>query len=182
MTSNTNLEYKPMMDSSALSSTSLSSQITIILVTSVIPSHPSTEMTELVVSSFGRAKGLQGCRLLIVADGPRILSGGSETTKSGKTLLKNGGGKDAVQRRRMRPKQGIVDAEGAARYTAYKQAINKLCGDPCIPFFCNAELIELESRVGFGHAVQKGLALARTDYVCVVQHDRAFLRNVDMHC
>ena len=139
-------------------------------------------MTELVVSSFGRAKGLQGCRLLIVADGPRILSGGSETTKSGKTLLKNGGGKDAVQRRRMRPKQGIVDAEGAARYTAYKQAINKLCGDPCIPFFCNAELIELESRVGFGHAVQKGLALARTDYVCVVQHDRAFLRNVDMHC
>ena len=43
--------------------------LTVIVVTSPVRCHPSTEMIERVFSSFALAEGLAGCRVIVVADG-----------------------------------------------------------------------------------------------------------------
>lgn len=46
-------------------------ELTIIIVTSPIRCHPSTEMIERVVDSFRFAQSVVGCRIIIVADGTK---------------------------------------------------------------------------------------------------------------
>ena len=50
--------------------------------------------------------------------------------------------------------------------------------EPSSPFR-NTVIHRLEERVGFAHAVRLALPLVETDYVTVIQHDLAFVQEVD---
>lgn len=135
---------------------SLASRLTVVITTSAVRSNPSTDLLRTAVASFDLVTGLRGCRIIIVADGPQLKPAGV-----------------------YRPKQGFVDADGLARYNEYKANVRRLCGSG-EPYFRYAELIALEKREGFGHAVKVGLERAETELVMVVQHDRSFMLPVDL--
>lgn len=136
---------------------SLADRMTIIITTSAVRSNPRTDLLRTVVGSFSRARGLAGCRIIIVADGPKLKPSGL-----------------------YRPKQGFVDDDGLVRYDQFKENVSRLCGHPEEPYFRRAELLALDRRMGFGFAVKAGLERATTELVMVVQHDRMFLRQVDL--
>ena len=48
------------------------------------------------------------------------------------------------------------------------------------PLHHGAELIHLDERHGFAHALRRGLMHVRTPHVLVAQHDRSFVRNVSL--
>ena len=137
----------------------LDQQLTVILVTSPIASHPSTELLEKVVASFEWVPGLLGCRMLLVAD--RI-----------RTQVKAGD--------KFSTKRGQVSPHMAAAYDQYLDRLEQLvatataeCDSSTI--WANTEVIRLEKHCGFGHAVLRGLQAATTEYVMVVQHDHPFI-------
>jgi len=124
-------------------------RVTIILVTSPILSHPTTELIEKVVESFTLVSWLSTCKLLLVADGAKV-------------------GK-------FRPKRGQVPGEMVLAYTEYLDRVQGLL-DTAVPdsIWSRTSLVRLVEHKGFGHAVLHGLMMADTEYVMVVQHDHPF--------
>jgi hypothetical protein len=49
----------------------MQNKVTIVLVTSPIPSHPSTELVDGVIASFGLV-GMDKAPLIIIADGVKL--------------------------------------------------------------------------------------------------------------
>jgi hypothetical protein len=72
---------------------------------------------------------------------------------------------------------GKVDDVRRANYEGYKEALR---AKVALAGWEHVELLELEQHHGFGYAVREALALVDTDYVCVVQHDRTFMRQVNL--
>lgn len=75
-------------------------------------------------------------------------------------------------------RNGIVTPEQAERYRQFKDALKALCANATesSPFY-NAVVEELDSRHGYGFALRYALYhCVTTPFVCVVQHDRAFMR------
>lgn len=68
-------------------------------------------------------------------------------------------------------RSGQVTAEGASAYEAFVAKLKSL------KF---GALVRCEERQGFGFALKAALARVRTPYVIVVQHDRNFIRKVDI--
>lgn len=85
-------------------------------------------------------------------------------------------GKYASAKQAMR--NGVVNAEQAENYRQFKLALRELCADPPDESpFRNAVVEELDSRHGYGFALRHALRhLVKTKFVCVVQHDRTFMR------
>ena len=77
----------------------LATRLTVIVVTSPVHCHPSTELLDKVVESLGLLPQLDQCRLIVVADG------GREATK-------------------YQPKAGKVPAATLAGYEQYLQGTN----------------------------------------------------------
>lgn len=124
-------------------------RVTIILVTSPLLCHPSTELLEKVVDSFNFVTSLSGCRLIIVADGLKV-------------------GK-------FRPKKGQVPEDMVQRYEEYLERVKTLLDrEEAGSIWAKASLVQLPEHRGFGHAVLWGLRAADTEYVMVVQHDHPF--------
>ena len=61
-------------------------------------------------------------------------------------------------------------------YEGYKAALR---AKVWTPGWEHVHLLELQEHFGFGFAVREALSLVTTEYVCVVQHDRTFMRPVD---
>jgi hypothetical protein len=75
-------------------------------------------------------------------------------------------------------RNGIVTPEQAQRYGQFKDALKALCASATesSPFH-NTTVEELDSRHGYGFALKHALChCVTTPYVCVVQHDRTFMR------
>lgn len=75
-------------------------------------------------------------------------------------------------------RNGIVSLKQAENYRQFKFALRELCScaGTTSPFH-NAEVIELDSRHGYGFALRHALRhCVDTPFVCVVQHDRTFMR------
>jgi len=127
----------------------LPEKLTIILVTSPILSHPSTELLEKVVATFDFVPQLCRCSLLVIADGVKV-------------------GK-------FRPKRGQVPEDLVVKYEDYLDNLDLLVekASPC-DIWSRTSVIRLPEHRGFGHAVLKGLELSCTEYVLVVQHDHPF--------
>ena len=68
----------------------------------------------------------------------------------------------------------------AENYIQYKQKLHQLCREAtATSVFQNTQIVELPSRHGYGFAVRHVLRntdYVTTPYVCVIQHDRTFLR------
>jgi hypothetical protein len=133
------------------------SEVTIVLTTSPCRSHPSTVLIEETVASIARHAGASpstGTRLLVVCDGVKL-------------------------RAKSKFRSGQVDEDGAARYEAYLDRLSWLVRDGTSPLR-GAEILRLEERHGFGHALKRGMMRVTTPYVLVCQHDRVFTRDVPM--
>eukprot|EP00440_Ansanella_granifera_P059449 gb/GFBE01064436.1/.p1 GENE.gb/GFBE01064436.1/~~gb/GFBE01064436.1/.p1 ORF type:complete len:341 (+),score=48.35 gb/GFBE01064436.1/:1-1023(+) len=129
-----------------------SSLCTIITTTSPTPSNPSTELIGETLKSLGEnAPELLGCRNIIVCDGYR--SGASSKFRC-----------------------GVVTPERAEAYEKYIQALECLAKFTDVPHWRHTEILRLEERQGFGFAVKAALELVQTPYVCIMQHDRTFMR------
>ena len=128
--------------------------MTIVLNTSPGTQNPSTLLLEEVVTSFSLVPGLLSCRLLIVADGYKVRD---------KAALKKGMATPAI----------------AAAYEHFLSRVEWLTRSPGSAL-CGAELLVLEQRHGCAHAFRRGLARVTTPYVMAVQHDRPFVKSVDV--
>lgn len=132
------------------------------------------------------------CRKIIVCDGCRILP--SSNNNNGKVTRKHANTKQTLR-------NGIATSTQADNYILYKKALRLLCEDanhynstlpssastslpsssqpPIQPSpFTNTQVFELEERNGYGFAVRETLERCNitTPYVCVIQHDRTFMR------
>jgi len=127
----------------------LSDKVTLLMVTSPILSHPSTELMERVVSSLSLVSSLTCCRMLLLADG----------VKCGK----------------FRPKRGVVPLDMVANYQLYLDRLDKIVEEADIKsIWSRTRVIRMPEHLGFGHTVLHGLKLATTEYVMVLQHDHPF--------
>mmetsp|Transcript_8558 Transcript_8558/g.18982 ORF Transcript_8558/g.18982 Transcript_8558/m.18982 type:complete len:759 (+) Transcript_8558:46-2322(+) len=140
-------------------SRALCERLTVILTTSPVGRHPSTDLIDEVLGSMKLADGLVSCDMVVVCDGYRRENG------------------EGVAYSEPKYRSGIVDAESAKNYEAYKAVLRKRMAGTTAPAI---RLLELESRHGFGFAVREALRLVRTPYVLVMQHDRPFTRRADI--
>lgn len=124
----------------------------IITTSSPTPSNPSTELISETLRTLGEnVPELLGCRNIIVCDGYRT----APTSKF---------------------RCGVVTDERAEAYEAYLQALEQLVQSSTLPHWQHAEVLRLKDRHGFGFAVRAALELVCTPYVCIMQHDRTFMR------
>ena len=100
------------------------------------------------------APGLQGCRILVVADGFDVRSESAW-------------------------KKGQVSLEVAAAYGTYLDRLAALSVPGASPLWDCVQLVVLAVRHGCAHALRRSLALVETPFVLSAQHDRPFLRPVD---
>jgi len=130
----------------------LRDRLTVVLTTSAVPSHPSTYLLDETLKSMSHALGLSQCSLLIVCDGFKLCPADMES----------------------KCRAGIINPDLADRYEKYKQQLRerRRSGE--------FELLELSERHGFGFAVRASLEQVRTPYMIVMQHDRSFLRDVNI--
>jgi hypothetical protein len=130
--------------------------ITLVLVTSAILTHPDTTLTDAVLHSACRAEPVFAlCRKIIVADFPRTVfdddSRGSEW------------------------KAGRFNKQSVESYYEYLDRVEASCKAGLHPYH-NAELIRAPKFRGFALALKMGLEMCKTPYVAVFQHDRVVLR------
>ncbi len=134
-------------------------KLTLIITTSPIRSHPSPSLLVAIAETFHHAN-IGECRKVFVCDGHRFKSNGQ-------------GRKHQGEKAAMR--SGYVTNDQAANYDQFKVNLRaKIEGGEA--GFTNAEMLELESRHGYGFALKEALKLVQTDYVMVIQHDRSFMR------
>lgn len=135
---------------------------TIITTTSPTPSNPSTELIFSTLESLAEyAPELLECRHIIVCDGYKCAS-------------------DSKFR------SGVVTAERAHAYEQYMDILELQAqkASEVDPSDCSLEerlwrkvsVVRLAERQGFGFAVKAALELVQTRFVCVMQHDRTFMR------
>jgi len=125
---------------------------TVILTTSPTPSNPSTELiSETLKSLAGHAPELLACRCIVTCDGYR--PGANSKFRS-----------------------GVVTQERAEAYEGYMAEVERLARDRETVEWHQVEVLRLAERQGFGFAVKAALPLVTTPYVCIMQHDRTFMR------
>ena len=108
---------------------------------------------------------------------------GQDFTKCKKILVCDGYKNKETAGNKGTPKSlmrvGIVNDAQRANYEAFKVLLAKKVeeqADSPGKEFWNTELVVLPSRHGYGFALKEALKLVVTKYVCVIQHDRTFLR------
>merc|ERR1719384_290133 len=103
---------------------SLKERLTVLLVTSPIVSHPSTELLDKVVSSFQFVTDLNSCKLIILSDG----------VKCGK----------------FRPKRGSVTNEMFSNYSSYLDKIDqKISEAEEDSLWSKTSLVRMSEHLGF---------------------------------
>lgn len=153
--------------------------LTIILTTSPIISNPSTLLLENVIETFHYGgPEFSSCRKLLVCDGFREQSSTPpEDPAAAPTVTK----RHTTAKSAMR--SGIVDSQQKANYEQFKENIRARVAaaehDPADAFH-NMDVLELSERNGYGFALKSALQLVTTKYVCVIQHDRTFMRRTPM--
>jgi hypothetical protein len=146
----------------------LEDMLTIIVTTSPIKSNPSTEVIERTLETFIHAGPdfAYKCRKVFVCDGVRRKD--DETTQVSRKY------DNAKQSMR----NGIVNSDQADSYQQFKDTLRQLCSSASETSpFNNGVVEELETRHGYGFALRHALQhCVETPFVCVIQHDRTFMR------
>lgn len=180
----------------------LSDLLTIVVTTSPIKSNPSTELLQKTLETFHHAgpEFAYQCRKVIVCDGCRVLDDDDDNNKAEEEKKDDQQQQQQQQKRKISRKHsnvkqalrnGIATKGQAERYEEFKAALRKVCedannaaddGNDTEPSpFRNAEVVELSTRHGYGFALRHALReCVHTPYVCVIQHDRTFMRTTPM--
>ena len=129
----------------------------VVVVTSVLPLHPSCALLEAVLATHIRQEPLlRSCRLrLIVADCPKLAPSG-----------------------RLRYKSGQVQPDDCRRYREYLDQVEELCRQGTWPFE-GWRLVRMPVFGGFGLALKAGLQILadeKVPFCLVLQHDRILKR------
>lgn len=145
----------------------LADMLTIIVTTSPIKSNPSMEVIERTMETFIHAGPdfAYKCRKVFVCDGVRRQDDGSNVSR------KHNNAKQSMR-------NGIVNSDQADNYQQFKNILRQLCASASetSPYF-NGVVEELETRQGYGFALKHALQhCVDTPFVCVIQHDRTFMR------
>jgi hypothetical protein len=145
--------------------------LTIIVTTSPIKSHPATELLERTFATFPLGgRDFVQCPKVIVCDGFR--------KQEGEFVSK----KHNCAKQKMR--NGIVNDEQAGNYAVFKDRLKVLCASAATTAdspFCHTTVKELPERMGYGFALRHALRhCVTTPFVCVIQHDRTFMRPTPM--
>lgn len=162
--------------------------LTIVITTSPIISNPCTDMIEKVFSTFHFAGQdfATRCPKVIICDGHRILDDSDEESGTDNNNTKNN---NKVTRKHSNAKQalrnGIATQEQAKNYMEFKRRLHSLCSTTndsdnlsTSTLFHNTKVVELTERHGYGFALREAVRHhVHTPYVCVIQHDRTFLRS-----
>ncbi|CAL57244.1 hypothetical protein OT_ostta12g01480 [Ostreococcus tauri] len=137
-----------------MSAPSTSDRVTVVLTTSPCRIHPNTALVEEVVGSIRACGGdaLRQCRLILVCDGYKV-------------------------RARDKFRSGAVSIESARAYSEYLDRLCFLCARSEASALYGGEMVILEERHGFAHALKRGVFRVTTPYVLVAQHDRSFTRS-----
>jgi len=149
----------------------LSSSLTIIITTSPVRSNPSLALLHETFATFQFGNSSQtttnftSCKKIIVCDGFR-----QKHTDS--TSRKHSGTKAAMR-------SGFVDDEQRENYIKFKANLaDRVKSASTAPEddFYNTTILELQSRHGYGFALKEAVKTVETQFVCVIQHDRTFMR------
>jgi len=157
-----------------LSEVELPSFLTIIITTSPIRSHPSLDMLEETLSTFHfGGSDFQACKTIIVCDGVRRKHVGEDN--KGSKARKHTGVKAAMR-------SGYVNDEQEVNYNNFKLNLRRRVenAEKATDAFGNTEILELDSRQGYGFALKAALQHVDTKYVIVIQHDRTFMRRTPL--
>jgi len=164
----------------------LSDLLTIIVTTSPIKSNPSTEVLEKAFETFELAGHdfAYKCRKIIMCDGLRLQEDKvDKSKKQSKVTKKHSNVKQALR-------NGIANHDQAKKYRLFKIALMKLCAEADVNFskgelspFYNTKVVELKERHGYGFALREAVQEEHvtTPYVCVIQHDRTFMRKTPLY-
>lgn len=173
----------------------LSQLLTIVVTTSPIRSNPSTEMMEQTFDSFQFAgdEFAFECPKVIVCDGCRVFDEeDSNNGDSGKRRSVDSSDSDYIPPKitkkyancKQKLRNGIATVDQSKNYGEFKKALQKICEEANNTSaktekspFANTQVVELEDRHGYGFALRHALYHnVHTPYVCVIQHDRNFVR------
>ena len=129
-------------------------RLTIVLTTSPIKTHPSTRLIEEVFESIAVLAGLGECRKIIVADGVKV-------------------------RERDKFRSGICTPEAMSNYRHYLSRLEALTKTEGSPLRAAEALLALDS-ARLRARLRQGLMRVATPFVLVAQHDRSFVRPVEV--
>lgn len=167
----------------------LAKLLTIVVTTSPIRSNPSTEMLERTFDTFKFAgdEFAYECPKVIVCDGCRILEDELSDNNTDSDEKKEDEQRPKITKKYSNVKQnlrnGIATVDHANNYDEFKKRLHKLCtdSDSTRSVFSNTSVVELDERHGYGFALRHALYhCVETPYVCVIQHDRTFMRPTPM--
>ncbi|CAE7510035.1 unnamed protein product [Symbiodinium sp. CCMP2456] len=130
--------------------------LTIVMVTSPVPSNPSTEMLEHVLSSCTTAGGFNTCPTIVVSDGYRVASAGQ----------------------RPKPKAGRVAPDWEEPYEEFRHKLDNV-DSTASSALSGVQHIRVLEHKGFAGCLHIALRQVRTPFVLVLQHDRPCLRPFD---
>ena len=105
--------------------------LTVIITTSPIQSHPSSQMLEEVLGSFDHVAGLRGCRTLLMCDGYKIM-GQQKQPKAGSETKQPDS--ESLRAANNQGKKGLVSAEVGRRYDEYIRNISDRATKRLAPF------------------------------------------------
>lgn len=131
--------------------------LTIIITTSAIQSHPSTQVIDQVIDSFSHfSHSVDITEIIIICDGY--------------TVINNGNSDDE----KINSKASRISQEIADNYEIYMNKLNELYSAP------QYRIIRRDKHYGFARNLKYCLDQVTTKYVLVVQHDWQFMKPIDM--
>jgi hypothetical protein len=164
----------------------METNVTVVVVTSPAPCHPSTEMVERLLLSLRLLHGLEATS----GDGASGGGGSSDATAAVSVLISCDGYEVGSKKKR----SAAVSEERAANYDEYKARLLRTYGAVCPACGCgctcgqrprpssklDVQVSELGSWHGFGLGLRAALALVRTPLVLVSPHDMEFGREANL--
>eukprot|EP00935_MAST-01C_sp_MAST-1C-sp1_P002038 g2038.t1 len=135
----------------------LREKLTLVVTTSPVASNPDTSMLHEVLATCSFADELLECPKVFVCDGVKI-------------------------KEKAKYRAGQVTKQGAMDYSEFKQRVRQLTQSGS-PLFAHSQVLELDERQGFGYALKAAIlkpGLICTPYVLVLQHDRTFMRSLNL--
>lgn len=159
--------------------------VTVVVVTSPAPCHPSTEMIERLLHSLRLLHGLEA-----TGDGASGGGGSSDDAAAVSVLISCDGYEVGSKKKR----SAAVSEERAVDYEEYKTRLLHTYGAVCTACGCgctcgqrprpssklDVQVSELGSWHGFGLGLRAALALVRTPLVLVSPHDMEFGHEADL--
>ena len=130
-------------------------KITVLIVSSYSPFHPSTELFDTVIKSLTCIPFLENCSKVIVLDGYHTITAESEQPE-----IKRG-----------KLSQPMIDS-----YEIYCNNLFERYKSST-----NVQIIKNEKHIGFAHSVKKGLEAIDTAFAMILQHDRVFCECLPDH-